>query len=431
MKKALLFICTLLTITGIKLSAQAAEPDAGDEIAVTESISTKETTETPSQINLSLKSDDDFTLSVYAEIQNTDTGKIYRLSLYHDNEYLDKCFVEEGTYKVLEIASYEDSTGAYSFTYPEDFTLKSGETIDLATSISTGTANVQNIQPAIVEGSTSYETDFPVFHEGTGVGQIAIIGNQNDKYELVINVETSGVPGGFSVKYSLDDGSTWSESKKVPLHGSLDLYTQSENGQSLSTGLTAVFTTENATDGSPFVKGDYYYSHINDPKTSVISEHIGDSSVEMEITPLNKEDQLYDILTDKNLSFYVKVLKSGMAGESVIEISLDGGNTFMEERLTPKTALKFENLGLRVSFPLSDTYQLKEGDVYRVYPYKKSYVKAYILAAVMSLITSLAIAGAYVYLRSRLPGDDVWHIHGIDSDLCLAPVLIKDKYDED
>jgi hypothetical protein len=109
---------------------------------------------------------------------------------------------------------------------------------------------------------------------------------------------------------------------------------------------------------------------------------------------------------------------------------LDGGKTFMEERLTPKTALKFESLGLRVSFPHSDTYQLKEGDIYTVYPYRESYLKAYILAIVLSIATSLAIVCAYIYLRSKLPGDDVWHIHDINSELCLSPVLIKDEYDE-
>lgn len=422
MKKALLFICTLLTITTTALPVCAMEDDCGDEITAVESMTTKQSEETPCQVNLSLNADEAFTLSVYAEIQNTDTGNIYRLNLYHDNKYMDKCFVEEGNYKVLEIASYEDSTGTYSFTYPEDFSVKTGDTIDLVTIISEKEVETPDIKRELIEQDSSYESDFDVFHEGSGLGQIAIEGTQNGRYELAIKITSSGVPGGFSVKYSLDDGSSWSDEKLVPLHGSLELFSQTENGKSVSTGLTARFITDNATNSTPFVMGDYYYSHISDPKTSVVSDHIGDSSVEMEITPIDKTKPLYDILSDNNLSFYVRVLKSGMAGESVIEISLDGGKTFMEERMTPKTALKFEKLGLKMTFPLSDTYQLKEGDVYKVYPYKMNYVKAYVLAVVILLLTFSFIIASYLYLRSKIPGDDEWHIRVYEPDFYLPPI---------
>ena len=421
MKKALLFICTLLTITTTALPVCAMEDGCGDEIAVTESITTKQTEETPCQVNLSLNADEAFTLSVYAEIQNKDSGNIYRLNLYHDNKYMDKCFVEEGNYKVLEIASYEDSTGTYSFTYPEDFTVKSGDTVDLVTMISEKDSKTPDIKRELIEQNTSYESDFPVFHEGKGLGQISIEGTQNGRYELAIKITSSGVPGGFSVKYSLDDGTTWSDEKLVPLHGSLELFSQTENGKSVSTGLTARFITDNAKDATPFVMGDYYYAHISDPKTSVVSDHIGDSSVEMEITPLDSSKLLYDILSEKDLSFYVRVLKSGMAGESVIEISLDGGKTFMEERITPKTALKFEELGLKMAFPLSDTYQLKEGDIYKVYPYRMNYVKAYILAVVIFILAFAIIIASYLYLRSKIPGEDTWHIRVYDPDFHLPP----------
>ncbi|SDB69686.1 hypothetical protein [Butyrivibrio sp. INlla16] len=422
MKKALLFICTLLTISSAALPVCAMEDSCGDEIAVTESITTKQSEVSPCQVNLSLNADEAFTLSVYAEIQNTDTGNIYRLNLYHDNKYMDKCFVEEGNYKVLEIASYEDSTGTYSFTYPEDFSIKSGDTIDLVTMISEKEAETPDIKRELIEQDSSYESDFDVFHEGSGLGQIAIEGTQNGRYELAIKITSSGVPGGFSIKYSLDDGSTWSDEKLVPLHGSLELFSQTENGNSISTGLTARFIIDNATDATPFVMGDYYYAHISDPKTSVVSDHIGDSSVEMEITTLDSSKLLYDILSDNNLSFYVRVLKSGMAGESVIEISLDGGKTFMEERITPRTALNFEELGLKMTFPLSDTYQLKEGDVYKVYPYKMNYVKAYILAVVILLLTFSFIIASYLYLRSKIPGDDEWHIRIYEPDFYLPPI---------
>ena len=127
----------LCMMTALSFPAKSYAMEAGDEIEVTNSINTVKTEESPCQVNLKLDTDDDFSLSVYAEIENVDTGNIYRLSLYKDNSYMDKCFLEEGTYKVLEISSYEDSSGLYSFTYPKDFTIKEGETIDLETSLNT------------------------------------------------------------------------------------------------------------------------------------------------------------------------------------------------------------------------------------------------------------------------------------------------------
>ena len=127
----------LCMVAALSFPAKAYAMEAGDEIEVTNSINTVQSETSPCQVNFKLNAEDTFSLSVYAEIENTDTGNIYRLSLYKDNSYMDKCFLEEGTYKVLEISSYEDSSGLYSFTYPEDFTIKEGETIDLETSLNT------------------------------------------------------------------------------------------------------------------------------------------------------------------------------------------------------------------------------------------------------------------------------------------------------
>ncbi len=410
----------LCMVTALSFPAKAYAMEAGDEIEVTNSINTIQSETSPCQVYFKLNAEDTFSLSVYAEIENTDTGNIYRLSLYKDNSYMDKCFLEEGTYKVLEISSYEDSSGLYSFTYPDDFTIKAGETIDLETSLNTKEESKKDEEISITPKKTEISSDFKVYHEGEGEGEITINGTQNNKYDISISIESSGVPGGLSIRYTLD-GKNWSEEKKVPLHGSIPLYEKTKDGENVETGLTATFITDNATDSVPFKQGDTYYSYVEDPKTSVIYEHTGDSGVEMEVESINEKEDLYEILQKNNIDLYVMVLKKGTSGEAVIEISLDGGKTFMEERFAPKDALSFKDLGFKISFPKSDIYELKEGDTYRSYPYKKSYTKAIVLGVTLILISILSAWGLVIYMKSKLPDDSVWHIHEFDPGFHLPP----------
>ena len=419
-KTKIIMIAALLSFSPIPASAAYGDTGcieksecAGDEIDIIDAMTTKQSEATSAQINFRCSVPDEFSQSIYVEIENVDSKSVYSLPLYKDNNYEQRCFVSEGNYKILEISAYDDVTGTYKFSYPEDFSVDKNETVDLSTALITDSDDISEISSdvSLMEANDPSESsDFKVFHDGEGKGIVSITGTQKSKYDLSIEISSTGLPGGMSVNYSLDGGKNWNGVVEVPLHTKLPIYETDEHGNKMDSGLTAVFSVPEDSDAAPFIKGDVYYSYIPDPKTDVIYEHEGDGSVEIELVPIDDKAQIYDLLKKHDVGFVIKVLKGGLAGDAVIEISIDGGKSFMEERFVPKGNLVFKDLGLKLTFPQADSFKLKEGDIYRFYAYKKSYLKAYILGGVMIL---LLLAGGLLFcaaMKSRLPDESDYHI---------------------
>lgn len=389
-------------------TAHAADESCGDELCVIDALTTSMADETSSQINFTADVPEGFIFPIYVDVKNTDTAAIYRLTLYKENGFSQHCYVNEGNYSVAEIACTEDNTGTYSFEYPEDFTLEKGGAIDLHTGLVSNNSEMSESSFESSMGSPTtdvpYESDFTIRHEGNGSGMVAICGSQVKRYDLVIQVITPGIAGSASIKYSLDGGTNWSEEKAVPLRGSIDIYEKNADGNFSDTGLTAYFYAEKAVDGSAFIRGDTYMASIPDPKTDVIINHVGDSSVEMSLSCINDSDYLYDLMKDKNVSLAVNVLKGGKAADAVIEISIDGGKTYMDEMYVPASGvISFPELGINMSFDKADIYSLKEGDKYCAYCYQKSYMKAYILCSLMALLVIGCVIMVSSIMRSMLP----------------------------
>lgn len=393
----------------------------GDEAAVIEAVTTSQSSETPNQVNFKVTVPERFALSCYAQIEHKESGKIYNLPLYPDNKYEQRCFVPDGSFSVAKIGVYDDSTGTYVFEIPEDFTLSNNGAIDLTSTLS----NYDEVQEMIdnkvemvtgdgkgnEEEEISVESDYEITHEGNGTGLVGIVGDPEGEYNIFIEVVKSGILGTAEIRYTMDGGLHWSEHIPIPLSAKIRLNATNDKGKVSASGLTALFDVSPLNQENGFVADDTYKCYVPDPKTEVVIDHKGSGGVVLTVIPINPESHVYDLLAAFGDKIVVSVLRSGDFGKAVVEISFDGGKSYLDEMYLPESgAIQLPGIGVILQFTKNGSGSLIEGDTYTVYAEKKTYTKAIIFGCCLLLIALVAFIIYANRMKAMIPGYGAYHI---------------------
>ncbi len=407
------------------------EAGSGDDVYI-DAIFTERDEKRTAQVNMTLLLPDDLRLDVFADLRCINSHTVYRLPLYFDNGYAQRCYVEPGEYTVTNIGVYGDSTGKYSFVYPEDFSISENEVIDLYTML----ADEEDVQKELDERlgrvspsdvqereeswgglaekeALTVPSDYDVEHTGTGGGMVGVKGEASREHEIVIRVCKGGIPGIMSVKYSMDgENGIWSEETAVPLAGNISLYDNSE-GIGRDSGLTAHFSADPRDPESLFVEGDRYTVYIPDPSTELVIIHKGDGAAALEVHELVPGTQAFHLLYEGGHAIRVEVLRGGSFGNAVIRISSDGGKSFAEQMYLPEDGvIPLPEIGVELAFTGSDNESLMiEGDTYSIDAVKENYMP--LIAGVTAfLLVALGILYWMFrgYMLRQLPGPSDYRI---------------------
>lgn len=417
------------------------EPE-GDEGNIIQAMTTSQSDKTPCQINITAKVPDKFGLSICADVQNTDTGVIYELPLYSDNQYTQRCFVPTGKYTVTNIGVYNDATDTYPFSYPEDFEVKDKDCKDLDTTLTNYDEVAKQIQDKVdkVEGNDETEpdeesttpvreneeltvdTDFEIVHTGTGTGIVGITGSQSQIFSPVIKVTKSGILGTAKMVYSMDNGKTWMPETDIPLIGKVDLSFINEKGVQKSSGLTANFNADILEQEKGFVKGDTYATYVCDPMTELKVDHEGSSSVDLSVSTIDKSKHVFDVLYNAGKSIKVTVARDGKLGVAVIQISEDGGKTYADAEYVPKNGqIELKDAGIILTFTSRGDNALTAGDSYTVIPVKKTNTKIYITIGIFVVLLLAAYKCFADFMKKQVPGAGSYKI------FTYNPVQVSDE----
>lgn len=340
---------------GISPGAWDASGNAeGDNAVVVDSVSTAYSEETPSIISVTAAVPEHFGLAAYAEVISVESGTTYALPLYASNGYCQRCYVPAGTYYVGSVAVYGDTTNAYPFDFPtEDFMVGEKDSFEVAVSLAdfeSVDAEIREKRGEAVEAAVPMETDFAVMHSGAGNGQVGITGEQNGRYEILVEITESGYLGNGHFTYSLDGGRTWlgEPDFEIPLSGFYEIPL---------TGLTVEFAVSFA-DADGFMAGDTYSAFIPDPSARIRCGRTGRGAAMAEVLSMDPDTQAFDALEASGMELVVDIRKSGGFGEAVWAVSTDGGKTFGPQEYAGEE-LSFGDAGIRLHF-----YQEKDGTLF-------------------------------------------------------------------
>lgn len=326
----------------------------GDNAVVVDSVSTAYSEGTSSIISVTAAVPEYFGLAAYAEVISMESGITYALPLYASNGYRQRCYVPAGTYYVGNVAVYGDTTNAYPFDFPTgDFMVGEKDSLEVAVSLAdfeSVDAQIREKRGEMAEAAVPVETDFAVMYSGAGNGQVGITGEQDGRYEILVEITESGYLGNGRFTYSLDGGGTWlgEPDFEIPLSGFYELPL---------TGLTVEFAVSFA-DAEGFMAGDTYSAFIPDPSTRIRCERIGRGAAMAEVLSMDPDTQAFDALEASGMELVVDIRKSGGFGEAVWAVSTDGGKTFGPQEYAGEELL-FGDAGIRLHF-----YQEKEGTLF-------------------------------------------------------------------
>jgi len=384
------------------------------------------------QINMTAILPEELRLALFADVRNISTHTVYRLPLYFDNGYTQRCYVESGKYSVTNIGVYDDATGKYDFIFPEDFALSEHETVDLFTMLADEEAVQEEIDERLGNTSSAEDTeendlwvgpkkdkeltvpsDYDVTHIGAGGGKVGIEGDAAREYEIIIRIVKGGIPGIVTVKYSMSgENGPWSEETAVPLAGNIKLSDDTEN-RAKDSGLTAYFSADPRDPDSFFVEGDQYSAYIPDPSTELVIQHKGDGAAELTVGELVQGTHAFYLLHDGGYAIRAEVLKGGSFGDAVLRISKDSGKSFMEQMVMPEDGIiALPEIGVELVFTGTDNDSLMAaGDTYSVDAVKEDYMPLILGVTAFLLIVGSVLYGMFrQYMLRLLPSASDYRI---------------------
>lgn len=404
------------------IQSQEPIPAMEDEHPIVESINTSYTDETSGMICLTAIVPANFGMSVYAQVENVDTGIVYNLPMYAENGYFERCYVPEGNYAFQIVAVYGDNKNEYSFDFPmNQFYVKAKGSAEYELNLNNFDEINLEIQEKrgeiAVDNTTHVSSTYEVEHEGSGLGELGVTGESYGEYFYMVKITKSGVLGEAMFSYSEDMGTTWTEAEPVPLSGYYQFGSWNE--------LTAEFYLPEIEGSEPsFVEGDVYSFFVQDPSTAIVVKQEAHSKAWPSIVSNTPDMRAFDALEASGMHLKVKILKSGRFGEAVWQISTDGGLTWSDEEyakketsfVVPATEKKPE-----ISFTLrfedltsNDKAEIfSKGDVFEIYA-ERTKDNSAILGIVALCVIAGGVGGAgyagYRYLKKQIPSEDCYRI---------------------
>lgn len=370
------------------------------------------------QLTISADLPEGFDANVFVQLKNYSTGSIYQYTLYAVNSFVQRGYVPEGEYRVLECSIYDDINGTFPFLIPEDFEMKYGEVKALTLSLKDREGAKKEIERRLKDGldikldSANFsftKSNFDVKFNGTGNGRVAVTGSQNSALKIFIKIVRPGLPGDMTADISFDDGMTFPlKDVEVPYSGTVDLE---------GTGLTLIFEVPvYEADGDRacghFDRGDTFRSVIHDPKSGVEYSGKYKSRAKLEIIDEDPDVSIYDQMVRYNLKkVEVDVIKGGEPGEAVIKYSLDG-KYFSDEMLVPYSGKwPIDGTTLSISFyAQAGDLVFETGDSYIAELFKETRNGWMGFLLAIALLYGAGALAVWYYFRKQIVPEDVYTI---------------------
>lgn len=368
------------------------------------------------QLTIAANLPEGFDANILVQLKNYSTGSIYQYTLYAVNSFVQRGYVPEGEYRMIECGIYDDVNGTFPFIIPDDFEMKYGEvkalTVELKDRESAEKEIEKRFHKEAEEMMGNYcftSSDFGVRFDGTGNGRLAITGSQNSALKILVKIKKPGFPGDMTADISFDDGMTFPLTDvEVPYSGTVNLE---------GTGLSLIFEVPvyeadgNRTCGH-FDPGDTYRSVIHDPKSGVEYGGKYKSRAKLELIDEDPDVSIYDQMVRYNIKkVEVDVIKGGEPGEAVIKYSLDGKN-FSDEMLVPYSGKwPIDGTTLSISF-YAQTGDLvfETGDSYIAEPFEETQNAWIGFLAAIALVYGAGAFAIWYYFRKQIVLEDVYTI---------------------
>lgn len=402
------------------IQSQEPIPVMEDEHPVVESVTTNYTNETSGMICLTAIVPANFGLSVYAQVENVDTGVVYNLPMYSDNSYFERCYVPAGNYAFQMVGVYGDSKNEYSFDFPSSqfYVAEKGSAeyeLDLNNYDEVELQIQEKRGELVIDKTEHVKSNFDVEHEGSGAGELGITGEPYAEYFIQVKITQSGSLGEAMFSYSEDMGATWTEAEKIPLSGYYNFGSWGE--------LTAEFYIPEEAE-SAFVEGDVYSFFVQDPATKIVVTQDAHSNAWPVIVSTTPDMRSFEVLEASGMNIKVKIMKAGRFGEAVWQISTDGGLTWGDEEyakqdteITVPATEKTEALSFILRFEDHTTNEKQElfikDDMFNIYA-ERTVDNSWMLG-IAALVIIVGAVGAvvvfgYKYLKNQIPSEDCYRI---------------------
>lgn len=127
--------------------------NTGDEETVISALNTAFAEDSSCEVDAKGIVPEDFGLNIYINIKNLDTGVIYMIPLYKENSYRQRCYVRPGSYTVTDVSVFEDTTGKYPFTYPDDFNVTDNGSHEIEVTLE----NYEEVEQEIADRTERYK----------------------------------------------------------------------------------------------------------------------------------------------------------------------------------------------------------------------------------------------------------------------------------
>lgn len=432
------------TATAPTEAATDAYGDVDESASIIDAMTTRESAETPCQVNITAVVPERFNLASYAIITNNDTLQEYKLPCYKENKFAQRCFVPAGTYTVVEMAVFDDVKMQYPFAV-SDNNRKAGDDIDQFTvdennktvDIQMKLSNFDDVQKTIDDETAEATTEEATVADEDEVKSIVtvthkdkngkvkndkdstkgliITGKQTKEVRCIAKIIKGGKQADTEVSVSFDNGQTYSDPIKLGLSGNLPV-----NGS----GIVLSFSGD-------FVAGDTYSFFAPDPAKAVVCKTQGVSSINADLVAKDPNVYPSDILLKNEWKVVVYVTKGGFLNGGkgvdsplpVIRISLNGGKSYAAEQymskdgIVPVKTSDGADTGLVLKFTTANNQKASADDeaiyVFSTSKQNQTMVYAGLIAIVVILIIAFAAYSAKQV--AKVPTDASFNINPVES----------------